>query len=201
MIGLALAVFFLIITPGPGVLTTAGFGAAYGFKRSLPYVFGLFIGTNLVLLAVVSGFAAVLLSVPWLRTVLVLASLAFLLYLAAKIAFAGSKIAFIAATTPPGIVGGILLQIVNPKAYAVNTTLVTGFNYAPDAFAFEVTTKLLIINAVWIPIHLIWLWAGVRLHALNLSESRQRLINFAMAAALLTVVLLSVYSLLSSEFQ
>ena len=196
MISFALAVVFLILTPGPGVLTTAGFGAAYGFRRSLAYVLGLFIGTNLVMLAVISGFAAVLLSVPWLRTVLVLASLAFLLYLAAKIAFAGAKIAFIAATAPPGIIGGVLLQIVNPKAYAVNTSLSTGFNYAPDAVVFELVTKVLIASAIWIPIHLLWLWAGVRVHELNLSRSRQRLINVGMALALLAVVALSVVSLL-----
>lgn len=196
MISFALAVVFLILTPGPGVLTTAGFGAAYGFRRSLAYVLGLFIGTNLVMLAVISGFAAVLLSLPWLRTVLVLASLAFLLYLAAKIAFAGAKIAFIAATAPPGIIGGVLLQIVNPKAYAVNTSLITGFNYAPDAVVFELVTKVLIASAIWIPIHLLWLWAGVRVHELNLSKSRQRLINIGMALALLTVVALSLISLL-----
>lgn len=196
MISFALAVVFLILTPGPGVLTTAGFGAAYGFRRSLAYVLGLFIGTNLVMLAVISGFAAVLLSLPWLRTVLVLASLAFLLYLAVKIAFAGAKIAFIAATAPPGIIGGVLLQIVNPKAYAVNTSLITGFNYAPDAVVFELVTKVLIASAIWIPIHLLWLWAGVRVHELNLSKSRQRLINIGMALALLTVVALSLISLL-----
>jgi len=196
MISFALAVVFLILTPGPGVLTTAGFGAAYGFRRSLAYVLGLFIGTNLVMLAVISGFAAVLLSVPWLRTVLVLASLAFLLYLAAKIAFAGAKIAFIAATAPPGIIGGVLLQIVNPKAYAVNTSLITGFNYAPDAVVFELVTKVLIASAIWIPIHLLWLWAGVRVHELNLSQGRQRLINVGMALALLAVVAFSVVSLL-----
>src|SRR5210317_1572141 len=119
MIIFALAVILLIITPGPGVLSTAGFGAAYGFKPSLRYVLGLFIGTNLVMLAVVSGLAAVVLSVPWLRVVLMGASVAYLRYLAAKSGFAGAKIAFLEAAAPPGILGGVLLQAINPKAYAV----------------------------------------------------------------------------------
>lgn len=191
----ALAVFFLIITPGPGVLTTAGFGAAYGFRRSLAYVLGLFIGTNLVMLAVITGFSAVLFSIPWLRLVLMLASLSFLLYLAAKIAFAGAKIAFIDPQNPPGVLGGILLQAINPKAYAVNTSLITGFSFAPDALAFEIIMKLIIANAIWIPIHLLWLWAGVKLHELNLPAERQRLINLGMAIALLAVVGLALWSL------
>ncbi|HEC70944.1 MAG TPA: LysE family translocator, partial [Roseobacter sp.] len=40
MLQFALAVFFLIVTPGPGVLSTAGVGAAFGFRAGLAYVVG-----------------------------------------------------------------------------------------------------------------------------------------------------------------
>jgi threonine/homoserine/homoserine lactone efflux protein len=194
MLTFALAVFFLIITPGPGVLSTAGLGAAYGFRPSLSYVLGLFIGTNLVALAVITGVAAIVLSVPVVRTILMAASVAYLLYLAARIAFAGSKIAFIQAKAPPAVLSGILLQAINPKAYAVNTTLFAGFPFAPDNLLFETAAKLLIANAIWIPIHLGWLWAGASLHRLNLSETAQRRINFAMAGSMLAVVALAILS-------
>ena len=83
----AAAVFFLIVTPGPGVLTLAGVGAAFGFRAGGSYLVGLFIGTNLVALSVVTGLAAIMISIPALRTILFVASAAYLLYLAAKIAF------------------------------------------------------------------------------------------------------------------
>ncbi len=194
MLTFAVAVFFLIVTPGPGVLTTAGFGAAYGFRPSLRYVLGLFIGTNLVMLSVMTGLAAVILSVTWLRTVLMAASVAYLLYLAARIAFAGARIAFIEARTAPGIPGGVLLQAINPKAYAVNTSLIAGFNYAPNGFLFEMVSKAFIINAIWIPIHLAWLWAGVTLHRLRLPQATQRRINVLMALSMLGVVALALWS-------
>ena len=194
MLTFAAAVFFLIITPGPGVMTTAGFGAAYGFKASLRYLVGLFIGTNLVMLAVMTGLAAVILSVPWLRNVLMFASVAYLLYLAGRIAFAGAKVAFMEAKSPPGVLGGIMLQAINPKAYAVNTSLITGFDYAPDAFLFEMISKALIMNIIWVPIHLAWLWAGVSLHKLNLSDRTQRTINILMALSMLGVVALALWS-------
>lgn len=194
MLTFAAAVLFLIITPGPGVMTTAGFGAAYGFRASLSYVVGLFIGTNLVMLAVMTGLAAVLLSVPGLRLVLLVLSVGYLLYLAALIALAGARVAFIEARTAPGVMRGVLLQAINPKAYAVNTSLITGFNYAPDAFLFEMLTKALILNAIWIPIHLAWLWAGAALHRLNLPHSTQRAINILMALSMLGVVALALWS-------
>lgn len=198
MLTFAAAVILLIITPGPGVLTTAGFGAAYGFRPSLRYVLGLFLGTNMVMLAVITGLAAIILSIPWLRLVLMAASVAYLLYLAARIAFAGSRIAFVEARTPPGVLGGIMLQAINPKAYAVNTSLFTGFGFAPDNFAFEIIAKVLILNAIWIPIHLAWLWAGVTLHRLDLPDRTQRAINAGMALAMLGVVALAIWSALGA---
>lgn len=190
----AAAVLFLIITPGPGVMTTAGFGAAYGFRPSLRYVLGLFIGTNLVMLSVMTGLAAIILSVPWLRMVLMAGSVGYLLYLAARIAFAGAKISFMEAKTAPGVLGGVMLQAINPKAYAVNSSLILGFNYAPDNFLFEMVTKALILNTIWIPIHLAWLWAGVSLHRLNLPTHIQRGINILMALSMLGVVALALWS-------
>jgi len=194
MLAFALAVFFLIITPGPGVLSTAGVGSAFGYSAGIRYVIGLFIGTNLVCLAVITGLAAALFSLPVIRIILFSLSTAYLFYLAARIAFAGAKISFIEAQKRPGIGAGILLQLINPKAYAVNTALFTSFLFAPDNFLFETGTKLIIMNMIWIPLHLIWLAAGVRLHRLNLSATTQRRINIAMALSLVIVVILAVGS-------
>jgi threonine/homoserine/homoserine lactone efflux protein len=191
MLVFAAAVFFLIITPGPGVLTTAGVGAAFGYQPGVRYVTGLFVGTNLVALAVVSGIAAVVFTVPFLRTILLIGSAAYLCYLASRIAFSGSRIAFIEARKPPGFWGGVALQAINPKAYAVNTTLFSGFAFAPENLLFETVMKFIIANAIWIPIHLVWLAAGVTLHKLNLPGRTQRAINMVMAASMLAVVALA----------
>jgi len=196
MLTFAAAVFLLIITPGPGVLSTAGVGAAFGFRAGLRYVLGLFIGTNLVALAVVTGLAALILANPYIRTGLFILSTLYLLYLAARIAFAGSKVAFIEAQKQPGVVAGVLLQAINPKAYAVNTTLFSGFVMFQNALVTEAIVKFLIVNAIWIPIHLLWLYAGSILERLDLPARTHRVINFAMATAMLGVVALAAFSAL-----
>ena len=192
MLTFAISVFLLIITPGPGVLSTAGFGAAYGFKQSLRYVFGLFLGTNLVFLAVASGLIAVLLSIPSLRIFLLFVSTCYLFYLASKIALAGSNIAFIKAKAPPGITSGVLLQAINPKAYVVNTTFVSGFAFYQSSFAIELIIKFFVINAIWIPLHLVWLYAGTVLHDLNLSNKNQRIINLMLSFSMIAAVVISI---------
>ena len=191
MLVFATAVFFLLVTPGPGVLSAAGVGSGFGVRAGLAYVAGLFIGTNLVASFVVTGLAAVILADPRIRTVLMAASALYLLWLALRIGLAGSRLAFIRRERPPGVAGGILLQAINPKAYAVNTALFCGFSFRPDALGLEIAAKLVIVNAIWIPIHLGWLWAGVTLRRMDLGPGVQRAINAAMAVAMLGVVALA----------
>jgi len=192
MLTFALAVFFLLITPGPAVLTVAGVGSAFGAGPGSNYIGGLFIGTNLVAIAVVSGIAAIVLADEKIRLILLTLSATYLLFLAYKIAFAGKKIAFSAVQKSPGFWAGILLQIVNPKAYAVSTTLFTGFAFWPENLMTETTIKFIIINAIWIPVHFAWLFAGITLNRLNLTPQTHRRINIAMATSLMIVFALAI---------
>ena len=149
------------------------------------------LGNNLVALAVVVGIAAFILADARIRTVLFLASTAYLLYLALRIALAGSRIAFIESRAAPGMWNGIALQLINPKAYAVNTTLFSGFTLIGGGLVAETVLKFLIMNAIWFPIHVLWLYLGIRLRQLNLSERAHRIINIAMSLSMLAVVALA----------
>lgn len=191
----ASAVFFLIITPGPGVLSAAGVGAGYGFAPGARYIGGLWFGNLMVGLIVISGLWTLLLAIPGLRLVLGVASLCYLGYLALRIATAGSEIRFVGAASAPGFGAGTLLQFINPKAYAVNTFLFSNFAFYPSSYSTEVAIKLAIFNAIWIPIHFAWLAAGIALHRLELAPARQRAINYAMAASLMAVVLIAAWEL------
>ncbi len=192
MLVFAVAVFLLIITPGPGVMSTAGIGAAFGPQAGYRYVIGLCIGTNLVALAVVTGVAGAVLAQPGLREVLTALSLAYIVWLALRVATVGTRINFVSKDRPPGIRAALLLQALNPKAYVVNTTLFAGFPFVGQALLQETLSKFLIINLIWIPIHLGWLAAGIALQRFDLPQAQQRAINIAMAAALLAVVALAI---------
>ena len=124
---------------------------------------------------------------------LLFASSAYLGYLALRIALAGATIAFI-RTAAPGFTAGVTLQFINPKAYAVNTALFSSFAFYPESFAVETALKLIIMNIVWLPVHLAWLYAGVKVNSLDLPPRIQRAINLGMAACLLAVVILSMWS-------
>jgi threonine/homoserine/homoserine lactone efflux protein len=165
MLEFIIAVFFLLITPGPGVLTTAGIGAAFGFRAGFKFLAGLCLGGFINMMIVISGLAAIVLAVPSFRNVLLLASVGYLVYLAWRIASAGAKIGFRPATTPLGFKNGLMLQFINPKAYVVGTTLFSTFAFMPATPVWEVVIKIVLFNAIWVPVHLIWLAAGAKLAA------------------------------------
>lgn len=198
MLTFTAAFFLMIITPGPGVLTTAGIGSGFGFRPGLIFLAGLWVGTNAVALAVVTGLAAAILADEIIRTVLIFASAGYLLYLAFKIALSGSKVAFIEKQSAPGFLGGVMLQFINPKAYVVNSALFFGFPFYPESLLIETSLKFLLTNLVWIPVHLIWLTMGVTLHRLNLSPRAMTVINSGMAIAMLMVVGLTTWSALDT---
>ena len=196
MLTFAIVSLLMFITPGPGVLSLAGVGAAFGWRRGLRYIAGLFAGHFLVSIAVITGLAAIILAEPFIRRLLLLASAGYLGYLALRIALAGSKISFIQINAP-GFMTGMTLQFINPKAYAVHTTFFTGFAFYPDSFVVETGLKLIIMNAIWISLHLCWLYAGCKLNELNLPDKTQKLINIFMAICLAAVVGMSAWSVLS----
>ena len=191
MLSFLAATFFLLITPGPGVLSVAGAGAAFGFRGGLPYTIGIVLGSLTVVIAVTTGLAALLLSYPPLRIGLLAASAAYLLYLAYRIATSEVGVAIKAASRPLRFMNGITLQIINPKAYAVMTTLYSGFAFYPDSTLVESAIKTAVLMSISLPVHLLWLWAGATVKRLALSPVAARRGNIAMALSMLAVVVLA----------
>ena len=58
------------------------------------------------------------------------------------------SLAFIRKPKPPGLRGGVLLQLVNPKSYAVNAALFSGFVIYPDQPTLETVLKFIVMNAI-----------------------------------------------------
>lgn len=188
------ATLLLIITPGPGVLSIAGVGSAFGFLEGQRFLWGLWLGNFLVGLAVIFGLKAIIFNIPYLPESLLILSLGYLSYLAFKIAFAGSEIAFIKPKRIPGFFDALTLQMINPKAYAVNATFFTTFNFWPEQFTSMIVIKILVVNAVWIPVHFGWLYAGASLRKLDLPKNVQRGINVFMGISMVVVVILALVS-------
>ena len=187
----AIAIFLMIITPGPGVLSLAGTGAGFGWRPGIFYLLGLFIGTNSVMILVITGLKGVLFKIPFVEPVFLIVSLSYLTWIAWRIAFSDNKTTITSIKKEPTFFEAIFLQLINPKAYLVNGILFAGFPIENLNLNEEIIAKVIIINLVWIPVHFFWLWLGIRLRSWGLESGKQKKVNKFMGFSLFIVVILA----------
>ncbi|MFE0757040.1 LysE family translocator [Inquilinus sp. NPDC058860] len=183
---LLLASAMVMGSPGPSTISLTAVGASFGIRRSLPYAAGLIAGTVVVLLAVAAGVVALVTSIPHGALALGLLSAAYILYLAYKIATAPPLDARSGAVAAPGFLGGFLLAVANPKAYVAIAAVFAGTTVARDP-GLDAAVKTALLGGMIVLIHLCWLLAGVSLSRWLRDPVSARIINLAMAAALVAV--------------
>ena len=199
MIAYIIISFLMMVTPGPGVLSLAGVGAGFGWRVGMMYLIGLFFGTNGVALLVVLGFKQFLFEIEGVELTFLFLSLSYLSFLSWRIATSDNKTGFKQSLKAPKLYEGIFLQFVNPKAYVVQGHLFVVLSLGISSYNAEIITKFIIVNSIWVPIHLLWLWLGISLKKWSLASKKQSLVNRAMGLALFAVVILSAIMELNSE--
>lgn len=191
--------FLMMVTPGPGVLSLAGVGAGFGWRVGIMYLIGLFLGTNGVALLVVLGFKQFLFEIDGVELTFLILSLSYLSFLSWRIATSDNKTGFKETSKAPKLYEGIFLQFVNPKAYVVQGHLFVVLSLGMISYNTEILTKFLIVNSIWIPIHILWLWLGISLKKWSLASNKQVWVNRGMGLALFAVVILSAIMELNTD--
>ena len=191
--------FLMMVTPGPGVLSLAGVGAGFGWRVGIMYLIGLFLGTNGVALLVVLGFKQFLFEIDGVELTFLVLSLSYLSFLSWRIATSDNKTGFKETSKAPKLYEGIFLQFVNPKAYVVQGHLFVVLSLGIISYNTEILTKFLIVNSIWIPIHILWLWLGISLKKWSLASNKQVWVNRGMGLALFAVVILSAIMELNTD--
>lgn len=136
--------FVTSITPGPNNLMLLASGTNFGWRRSLPHLLGISFGFGVMLLLVGLGLGALFTQAPWLHALLKWVSLAYLLYLAFKVATAPPpREDGQAQGRPMGFGAAALFQAVNPKAWAMALTAVTAYGSLGVA---AVTAVFVLVN-------------------------------------------------------
>lgn len=185
-------------TPGPNNLIALATGANYGYRRTLPHVLGVVVGFNLIYLLIGIGLGSVFKAFPIVQDILKWSSLAYLLFLAWKIAVSkgiGGSERPTEDSKPITFFGSVAFQWINIKAWVAGMTLVTAFT---DPKAYWVS--LLAGSAINILIAFCsvssWAVFGTLVKHFLAHPIRLRAFNLAMATLL---VLSMVPSILKGE--
>ena len=133
LLGFATAMSF---TPGPNTTLAAALAANHGLRRALPFVAGVPVGWGALLLGCALGLGALLDGLPALRGTLKWAGLAYLLWLAWKLAGSTRLAQADPRRFDVGFWQGALLQFVNVKAWMAALLVSAGWiSLAADPWA------------------------------------------------------------------
>ncbi|CUH83529.1 LysE family translocator [Thalassovita mediterranea] len=185
----ALAAFAFVtsVTPGPNNLMLMTSGANYGFRRSIPHMLGIAVGFTVMVALVGVGLMGLFDAVPVTYTVLKVAGIAYLLWLAWKIANAGMPDTSGRTGKPMTFLQAAAFQWVNPKAWQMALTAIT--LYAPDRSMWSVLVVAMIFGAINLPTVSSWTILGQQMSRVLSSPLRLRVFNVTMAALLVASLL------------
>ena len=181
----ALSAFALVssITPGPNNMMLMASGANFGLRRTVPHALGVGVGFTLMIVLVGVGLMGLFDLFPILNTILKVVSVAYLLWLAWKIAHAAAPGE---GESPRGkpmtFVQAMLFQWVNPKAWTMALSAVA--LYAPDRNFGAVLLVAMVFGIINLPSTSIWAVMGTALRGWLSSSARLRAFNWTMAVLL-----------------
>jgi threonine/homoserine/homoserine lactone efflux protein len=114
-------------TPGPNTTVSTAMAANFGLRRAMQFVCAVPVGWGLLFSVCAAGLGAVVLAVPMLRLAIQGLGVAYLLWLAFKLASTKSLAQADAVALNVGFRQGVLLQFVNIKAWMLALTVVGGW--------------------------------------------------------------------------
>ena len=181
---ISFATFALVAaySPGPNNVMLAASGANFGFRRTLPHIFGILFGFCSLVVAAGLGLVTLFVVIPWLYNVLKVMSVLFLLYLAWKIGSA-ARATTQARPKPLSFVQAASFQLINPKAITVIISSVTAYTSTAENVGAEVTILLVVFATATICATCTWAVFGTAIA--NLLNNKNRLHQFNITMALL----------------
>jgi threonine/homoserine/homoserine lactone efflux protein len=169
-------------TPGPATISLVAAGASYGFKNSVPYVWGLIIGISVTLTASASGLVYIITQYSLLFEIFKYIALGYMLYLVYKIWITNEVL--VKNSKPLTFLNGFLLNTINPKAYIGAFAILTQFiNSKSELLRNEFIVAGIIFICV-VLIDFIFCYLGEIVFTLLVKKKNISIVNKVMAGLL-----------------
>ncbi|MEH6579899.1 MAG: LysE family translocator [Amphritea sp.] len=183
-------------SPRPNNMIAMVSATNFGFRRTVPVITGFVGGLASMILAAGLGLGQVFVAWPEIHQLLKYVAIAYLLYLAWKIARSGSAGKAEQPTNPMSLMQGALFQWINPKAWIVSISAITTFT-APQGD--EVLQTLVITTVIFlVAFASVSTWALFRTAIARILCSSRALKIFNLSMAALLVV--SLYPLVMAGY-
>lgn len=171
-----------LFTPGPNNIMLMTSGLNFGFGRTLPHMAGVAFGFGFMVLVVGLGLGAVFAAYPAFHTVIKFVGAAYLLYLAWRIATAGTAKGE-GRGRPLTVIEASAFQWVNPKAWVMAVGAVTAYA-AIAPFPANMLVIAGLFSVLGVASAVTWMLFGTALRRVVSDPKAVRVFNLVMAGLL-----------------
>jgi threonine/homoserine/homoserine lactone efflux protein len=175
------------ISPGPVNLVVLSGSIQHGFKAAMRYVAGATVGFTILLLLTGLGIRELLACLPQLISLVRWAGVAFLLYMAYKLAFSSGQLSTEKTSNPPSLLSGAAMQWLNPKAWLASLAGMGAFAGNDISLVGQFTVLYFFICYASLSC---WAFVGVYLRKYVNNAKRVRIFNRSVS---LVVLLSAIY--------
>ena len=176
-------------TPGPNNILVASSGVNFGFRATVPHILGVTVGFPLMLLIVGLGLAKIFIAFPSAHAALKYLCIAYMLYLAWRIARASAMDEARKTRKPLTFTQGALIQWVNGKGWVVALSLVTTYTVVDRTLPLQIAALAAISLLITMASVCTWTYFGSLLRKFLQTESRRRWFNYSMAILLIVSII------------
>ena len=199
LLATSLFAFVMSVTPGPNNMMLLASGAQFGYRNTLPHIFGIILGIALLLTSVLVGLGLVFELYPVLYDLLKISGSVYLLYLAWKIATASTDEAKSTGlennteATPMKLLSAIIFQFINPKAWAMAIGAVSTFTLPGEQYMESGLWIMAAFASMGFIAISIWAYLGVAIRQLLTTRTRKRNFNWAMGLCTAATLVLIIF--------
>jgi threonine/homoserine/homoserine lactone efflux protein len=171
-------------TPGPNNVMVLASGANFGLRRTQPHIWGINVGFSLMMFLLALGLGSVFLAEPRLLLALKVVGVAYMLWLAYKIATASGISDAVEGGQPLSFLQAAAFQWVNPKAWMMILGAISVYGpvgYSPLEKALYLSLIMLLAGS---PPTQIWATFGVGIRRYLQNTTALRAFNITMALLL-----------------
>ncbi len=151
--------FSMCATPGPNNIMLAASGANFGFRRTIPHIFGIVTGMSILFVLSAMGLGVLFYKFPLLQTMMKICGSLYLIYLALKIILLKREENSRRKNEPLNIMQAMGFQFLNPKALMMVVTALSMFTDSGDGYIISSSKVTFVFIIVCVPS--ISMWAGI----------------------------------------
>jgi threonine/homoserine/homoserine lactone efflux protein len=160
LLPLALFAFVSSVTPGPNNIMLTSSGIRFGFRRTMPHIFGICFGFAVLIALCAAGIGSLIIAIPAMHVVLQMLGSGYLVYLAWQMRNMAFDREVERDARPMSFMGAALFQFANPKAWVMGITGASAFLPPVQPMALAILLFSLVFSLINLPCLSIWAGTG-----------------------------------------